>query len=405
VIIILWIILIIASLSALVWLALLFGRGEFWKMDQRLSPLEEEQSGYSWPSITAIIPARNEGETLPDSLPTVLGQDYPGELNVILVNDHSEDDTDEIAGQIAGESDSDRELRVVVPPPTPESWAGKVWALHHGFQHAKEFDPELIWLTDADISHDSETLKTITQKLAEDKLDLVSVMADLQTESFWEKLLIPNFVYYFSMIYPFNWVNDSNKETAAAAGGCVIVRRPVLENLGGFGTISDAVIDDCALAQGCSNPMGEGLWLGLSHMATSIRSYESLGGIWKTVSRSAFSQLRYSNLLLLGTVLGLIILFVVPLASIGLGIGGLLGSPTLDTAMSIALVLIGGTTWFGMGLSLLPILNWYGLSPAYGLLAPVGGIFYTLMTIDSGLTWWRKEGSEWKGRTMPAGRD
>ncbi len=374
-------------------------------MDKRLSPLGRTEVDHPWPSVCAIIPARNESKALPESLPSVLAQEYPGDLNVIFVNDHSEDNTGELAEEIAERSDTGGNFEVVAPPPTPAGWAGKVWALHHGFQRTKKLDPELIWLTDADINHDPATLRTLTHKLEGEGLNLASVMADLQTESFWEKLLIPNFVYYFSMLYPFSWVNDPEKDTVAAAGGCLLVRRSTLDNSGGFEDISGAVIDDCALARGCSNQKDRGLWLSLSHMVTSVRSYGSLSGIWKTVSRSAFSQLRYSNLLLMGTVVGLVILFIVPPGSVGLGIVGLLGFSMIDTVMSSALILIGGLTWLGMGASLLPILNWYDLSPAYGLLAPVGGFLYTLMTVDSGLTWWIKEGSEWKGRTISIGRN
>ncbi|MFB6291706.1 MAG: glycosyltransferase [Candidatus Bipolaricaulia bacterium] len=395
-----WVILIIASLSALVWIALLFGRGEFWRMDQQLTPLEDGEIDRTWPSVCAIIPARNERKVLPNSLPSVLDQEYPGELTVIFVNDRSEDNTGELAEDIAKKSESNNNFQTVVPPPTPEGWAGKVWALHHGFDRAKEREPELIWLTDADINHDQKSLKSLVHKLAVENLDLASIMADLRTDSFWEKLLIPNFVYYFSMLYPFDWVNDSKKETAAAAGGCVLVRRGVLESAGGFSTISDAIIDDCALAQGCGGEGGE-LWLGLSHMVKSLRSYGSLRRIWSMVSRSAFSQLNYSNLLLLGTVLGLFILFLVPPASVAFGILGTLGLMSgVDPVVASALIFIGGLTWIGMGASLIPILNWYGLSPTFGLLAPVGGFLYALMTIDSGLTWWRNRGSEWKGRTV-----
>lgn len=396
------IILIAASFSLVVWLGLLFGRGKFWRMHQRLYPLEETEVDHSWPSVCAIIPARNESEALPESLPSVLAQEYPGTLNVILVNDHSEDNTGELAKEIAEKSDGRVNFQVVVPPPTPDDWAGKVWALHHGFKRAKKLDPELIWLTDADIKHDNETLRTLTHKLEDEGLNLGSIMADLRTESFWEKLLVPNFVYYFSMIYPFSWVNDPEKEIKAAAGGCVLTRKSALENAGGFEGISDAVIDDCALARECSED-GSGLWLGLSHMVTSVRSYGSLRGIWSTVSRSAFSQLRYSNFLLLGTVVGMVLLFLIPPGSVALGIVGLLGlTAQINPVLASALVFVGGLTWLGMGASFLPILNWYGLSPAYGVLAPVGGFLYTLMTIDSGLSWWMNQGREWKGRTISA---
>ncbi len=398
---ILWTGLIIASLSLLTWAGLLLGRGKFWAMSEKIGTAGETTELDPWPSIQVIIPARNEGTVLPRTLPSVLNQDYPGDLRVTLVDDHSEDNTGEIARSIARETDSETELEVTEPPETPAGWTGKVWALHRGFQKAEASRPQLIWLTDADILHSPETARKLTVKLIEEDLSLASVMADLQTDSFWEKLLIPNFVYYFSMIYPFSWVNDFEKETAAAAGGCVLVRRTALEEAGGFSEISRAVIDDCALAREINDSTEDGIWLGLSHLVKSLRSYGSLGEIWRTISRSAFSQLNYSVALLFGTVIGMFLLFLVPPASVGLGLFHLIGASSVPQ-ISLAGILtgVGGLTWLIAGGSLIPILRWYELTPAFSFLAPVGGFLYTLMTIDSGLRWWTGKGSRWKGRAV-----
>lgn len=367
-------------------------------MDDTLIPLEEDEAISSWPSVCAIIPARNESDLLPETLPTVLNQDYPGRIRVVLVDDNSEDGTGDIARELARETDSKNKFEVVKPPPTPDGWTGKVWALQQGFQKAKEDECQLIWLTDADISHDPGTAETLTNKLVDEGLDLVSIMADLRTETLWEKLLIPNFVYYFSMLFPFNWVNNSNRNTAAAAGGCILVRKSALAGAGGFSSFQDAIIDDCALAREIKKE-GRDLWLGLSHMAESIRSYGSLNAIWKTISRSAFSQLNHSPLLLLGTIIGMLLLFVVPPGVVAFGLAGtVIPIAGMGGTLAMGIAVVGGITWLIMAYSFFPILRWYGLSQTYGLLAPLGGVLYTLMTIDSAIDWWTGKGGNWKGR-------
>ena len=390
----------ITVVSLISWVFLLFARGEFWKVNSELDSTSENSTG-SFPSIRAIIPARNEREVLPKTLPTVLNQDYPGDFDVILVDDQSTDGTGEIGRRIARETESRADLEVVEPPPTPDGWAGKVWALHNGFQRVKEDDPDLIWLTDADIAHETVTLKRLTNKLTAEELGMASIMADLRTESFWEKTLIPNFIYFFKMLFPFNWVNHPEKDTAAAAGGCILLRKSVLERAGGFESLSGAVIDDCSLARNLRDAGETGLWLGQSHLAKSVREYGGLRGIWNMVSRSAFSQLNHSTILLLGTVLGMALLFLVPPIAVFFGLTELFANGSAaNGGTSIALTSLGGSTWIVMAGSFLPILNWYGLSPIYGLISPLSGLLYTLMTLESGLSWWRGKGGEWKGRTF-----
>ncbi len=388
----------IGSLSLLTWVLLLVGRNRFWLTEENLNPGKKGDPPESWPSICAIIPARNEAKVLPETLPSVLNQDYPGELKLFLVDDHSDDGTGAKARELAEATGQQERFRVIEPPPTPEDWAGKVWALHQGFQRAKRADCDLVWLTDADINHGSTILERLVRKLTSENHDSVSVMADLSTRTFPEKLLIPNFVYFFRLIYPFRRVNDREDETAAAAGGCVLFRKSLLAEAGGFQRFRRAIIDDCALARTLSDEGGD-LWLGLSHMAKSIRSYGSLGEIWKTISRSAFSQLNHSFLLLFGTVIGMFLLFLVPPAWFVLGLTGLVAPVAgMNTAVALAVAGLGGATWLTLAFSFLPILNWYDLSAYYSLMAPLAGVLYTLMTLDSALSWLKGKGGEWKGR-------
>lgn len=366
--------------------------------EESLNPGKKGDPPESWPSICAIIPARNEAEVLPETLPSVLTQDYPGELKFYLVDDHSEDGTGDRARELAEATGQGERLRVIEPPPTPEDWTGKVWALHQGFQRAKRSDCDLVWLTDADINHGTNILEQLVSKLTSENRDSVSVMADLSTRTFPEKLLIPSFVYFFRMLYPFSRVNESGDEVAAAAGGCVLFRTALLEKAGGFRSFRKAIIDDCALARTLRDEGGD-LWLGLSHMAKSTRSYGSLGEIWKTISRSAFSQLNHSFILLLGTVAGMFLLFLVPPAWFALGLSGLVTPVAgMNPAIAAATASLGGVTWLTLAISFLPILSWYDLSPYYSLLAPLSGALYTLMTVDSALSWVRGKGGEWKGR-------
>ena len=390
--------LLTGSLSLLAWVFLLLARNRFWLTEESLDPGKKGDTPESWPSICTIIPARNEAEVLPETLPSVLNQNYPGELKFYLVDDHCDDGTGEKASELAEFTGQGEKFRVIEAPPTPEDWTGKVWALHQGFQRATKSDCDLVWLTDADIDHGSTILEHLVSKLTSENRDAVSVMADLSTRTFPEKLLIPNFVYFFRLIYPFSRVNDRADETAAAAGGCVLFRKSLLSEAGGFQSFREAIIDDCALARTLRDEGGD-LWLGLSHMAKSIRSYGSLSEIWKTISRSAFSQLNHSLLLLLGTVVGMLLLFLVPPAWFALGLTGLVTPVAgMNSAIALAVAGLGGATWLTLAFSFLPILNWYDLSAYYSLMAPLGGVLYTLMTVDSALSWFRGAGGKWKGR-------
>ncbi|MBS3766284.1 glycosyltransferase [Candidatus Bipolaricaulota bacterium] len=393
-----WILLAIAGTSLIAWLGLVFGRHDYWKTEEKLTPEEEYEPSGEWPSVCAVIPARNEADALPETLPSLLNQGYPGELNLVLVDDSSDDGTGRVARELGEKTGSEDRLEVLDADPPTEGWSGKVWTLQQGWQRAKSRNPDLIWLTDADINHASSALEKLVGKLVSEELDMASIMADLRTDTGWEKFLIPNFVYFFKTLYPFSQVNNPQAGTAAAAGGCVLVRESALEEIGGFKRLRDAIIDDCSLARILKDE-GKKLWLGLSHLSKSYRSYGNLGEIWKTISRSAFSQLNYSPFLLFGTVIGMVFLFLVPPAGFALGLAGLATSAGgLSLPYSAGLTALGGLGWLVQAYSFQPVLRWYGLSPYYGLAAPLGGTLYTLMTLDSAISWWFGKGSSWKGR-------
>lgn len=386
------------SISALLgWAWLTLCRGRFWATDQRLDTNVTLEKG-AWPSIVAVIPARDEADLIGETLVSVLGQHYPGPLSVYLVDDRSTDGTADVAREAAQRVNDCPPFRVVRARERPEGWAGKVWALHQGVKASLGEEHEHFWFTDADIVHSPNVLTGLVARAEEEGLDLVSVMARLHVSTFWDRLLIPAFVFYFGKLYPFRWVNDHKRSTAAAAGGCVLVRKDRLIEAGGFEAMRDAVIDDCALAKLVRGPRGEGkLWLGLSQEVRSIRPYDGLKGIWGMVARTAYIQLRRSPALLSGTVLGMIWLYLISLAAVGAGIGLLgVGAGSVATWVMLGSGVAG---WGLMAVVYMPMLRWYGLSKYSALLLPVSGLLYTLMTLDSA---WRRRrgwGGGWKGRT------
>lgn len=363
--------------------------------------MERDQPEPEWPSVCVLIPARNESNMLKESLPTLFNQEYPGELKFYLVDDGSTDDTKSTVLDIVRNEKAEKRFQLIENTPTPKDWTGKVWALHTGLQETEESNCDLILLTDADIKHEDNSVKRLVHHLEHNDLDLVSIMANLRAESFWEKVLIPSFVYYFSMLFPFEWVNNPQKNTAAAAGGCVLLEKTKLVNAGGFEAISRAIIDDCALARLIKSSSGKGkIWLGLSNLVSSVRSYGGLKGIWQMVSRSAFTQLKHSYLLLTGTVIGLILLFIAPPGLLITGIIGLISSVLpFGELNGFLYVGIGALSWTLMGISFLPIISWYNLPKTYAAVGPLSGALYALMTIDSALMWGRGRGGNWKGRT------
>ncbi|MBT6096162.1 MAG: glycosyltransferase [Rhodospirillaceae bacterium] len=367
-----------AVLSLAVWLVLINLRSRFWLADQRLGEAAELDK---WPTVTAVIPARNEAVTIGATVDSLLRQDYPGDFRVIVVDDNSDDGTAEVSrpGGIA-----DR-LSVISGRPLVAGWAGKLWAVSQGID-AVPPQTGYVLLTDADIEHDPGNLKRLVYKAETERLHLVSLMVKLRSESFWESLLIPAFVFFFQKLYPFPAVNDPTKKIAAAAGGCMLVRRETLVQAGGIEAIHDQVIDDCAMAR-LIKPLG-GIWLGLATRTRSLRAYESLSEIWGMVARTAFVQLNHSVWMLIGTVLGMVVIYLVPLGAVVMG----LALERTD------LMLVGGGGWLIMVAAYAPTLALYGQFAIRGIFLPFAATLYTLMTISSALRHWRGQGAAWKGR-------
>ena len=396
----------ISTGSLAIWLWLVFARAWFWRTDQFLefSP-QLTAADTEWPSVIAVVPARDEAEMLPLTLPGLLGQDYPGQFHIYLVDDRSQDGTATVAQQLATKSGAAERLTVVAGAELPPGWAGKVWALKQGTEAAETDEGEYWLFVDADILLPPYGLRNLVKKAEPERLDLVSLMALLEVTTVWDRLLIPAFVYYFCKLYPFRRVNSARHRTAAAAGGCVLLRTKTLSRACGLQSLASEIIDDCALARLVKQTAGAGtasVWLGLTRDVRSVRPYRDLASVWSTVARTAFAQLRYSPVLLLGTVLGLIVTYVVPPLSTLAGLVLLLSGGSLGPGLPLTLA--GVLAWGLMSASLVPMLRWYGVSPGYAPLLPVTGVLYTLMTLDSARRHWRKKGGAWKGRTYGTAR-
>ncbi|HIK46371.1 MAG TPA: glycosyltransferase [Leptolyngbyaceae cyanobacterium M65_K2018_010] len=397
----------LVSLSLVIWIGLVGVWGRFWWADQCLSEASASdpvEANRGYPTVWAVIPARNEADVLPHSLASLLNQDYPGRLAIVLVDDQSTDGTATVARQVAAQTQHPERLVVLTGAPLPPGWTGKLWALEQGlrFTQQQALAPDYLLFTDADIAHSPNNLRQLVAKAEAEALDLTSLMVRLRCDSSWEKLLIPAFVFFFQMLYPFPWVNDPHRPTAAAAGGCILIRRLALERIGGLGLLREALIDDCALAAAVKlgrlptaapspSPPYHPIWLGLTTTTHSLRPYPSLGSIWDMVARSAYTQLHYSPGLLLGTVLGMGLVYLVP--PLGLAWGMATGA--------VPMTAIAGLTWLLMALAYTPTLRLYRCPPRLGLALPLIGLLYTLMTIDSARRHWRGQGGAWKGRVYP----
>ncbi len=378
----------LSALSLAIWLYLLLFHGRFWWADQRLDRPDPDSGdpAAGWPQVVAVVPARNEADVLDRSLGSLMAQDYPGPFSVILVDDHSNDGTAEVAHRVAAGA---RTLLLVAEAPAlPSPWTGKLWAMHHGVGRAAETAPDAVYIlfTDADIEHDPATLRALVQKAEAGGLALVSLMALLHFQGAWERLLLPAFVFFFQKLYPFPWVNHPRRRMAAAAGGCMLVRRRALEAAGGVAAIRGEIIDDCALARAIKRHGP--IWLGLTRAVRSLRPYGGLGGIWAMVARTAYAQLGHAPAMLVAAVLGMSILYLVPLLAV------LLYPLHGDGAAALC----GLAAWLGMALAYVPTLRLYRQSAAMGLALPLAGLVYTAMNLDSARRHRRGEGGSWKGR-------
>ncbi|WNM32091.1 glycosyltransferase [Streptomyces sp. Li-HN-5-11] len=374
----------VGSLAA--WLWLLLGQGFFWRTDVRLPP-GEEPAPDDWPSVCVVVPARDEAAVLPESLPSLLAQDYPGRAEVFLVDDGSSDGTGELARDLARRVGG-LPLTVDSPGEPPAGWTGKLWAVRHGVGLARARAPEYLLLTDADIAHAPDSLRHLVAAARGGGFDLVSQMARLRAESLWERLVVPAFVYFFAQLYPFRRIGRRGARTAAAAGGCVLLRTEAAERARIPDTIRHAVIDDVALARAVKDGGGH-IWLGLAERVDSVRPYPRLHDLWRMVSRSAYAQLRHNPLLLLGTVAGLTLVYLAPPVTLVAGLA----------AGATAAALAGAGAWLVMTVTYAPMLRYYRQPLWLAPLLPFTAFVYLLMTVDSAVQHYRGRGAAWKGRT------
>jgi hopene-associated glycosyltransferase HpnB len=393
---------VLASVAAVAWLYLLMARGGYWRTGHRL-PSAAAPDG-ALPPLTAVIPARNEAGLLPVCLPTLLAQDYQGRFRLTVVDDDSTDDTAKVAAELG--IAAGRDLTVVTARPTPSGWAGKVWAMAEGVTAAGQARPAqpggYLLFTDADISYAPGTLARLAGAAAGGGYAVLSQMALLRVRTGWEKLLIPAFVYFSAQLYPFAWVSRPASRTAAAAGGCMLVRADALAAAGGLAQIRGARIDDVALAALLKRAGGR-CWLGLSTDVVSRRPYDRLAEIWDMVARSAYTQLRYSLAATAAVLLGLAWLYLLPPAAAIGGLVALAAGPGGATAGWLTAA--GLTGWLLMTVSYLPMLRLYRLSPLRAPGLPVIAALYAAMTADSARRHRGGRGGEWKGRVAPGSRE
>ena len=380
-----------AGLSVAAWVVLLVFRYGFWKCDQRLGGDAVRME--DWPSVAAIVPARNEAGTVANCLNALGAQDYPGRFSVLLVNDSSTDGTGETARRTAVEAASPHPIRVIDAPALEAGWAGKLWALESGlgFTSERGEEPDYLWFTDADIIHQPRVLQSLVAKAQQDDLAMVSLMVKLACRSFWEQLLVPAFIFFFQMLYPFPAINDRSNRSAGAAGGCILLKAEALKSAGGLAAMKDRLIDDCALGQAVKSN-GNGIWLGLAAHSDSLRRYLNLGEFWQMVARSAYVQLRHSPVLLVVSVAGMALTFMA-------GPVLLLTAPFHGNA---AAGLLAAVSTLAMAVAYTPTLKYHGLAKGHALLLPFAALLYMCMTIHSAIRHWIGAGSSWKERVYSA---
>jgi hopene-associated glycosyltransferase HpnB len=375
----------IGIVTLAIWLHLFFGRAWFWRIMKFDADGIQIEPPHDWPKIVAIVPARNEVGTIGEVVASLVKQDYSGPFSIVIVDDHSDDATAEIAARIAEENGAAEKVRILAASALHEGWTGKLWALNEGVISVAAEAPAFYWFTDADIIHAPDTLRPLVARAVRDKLDLVSLMVLLRAKTLPERALIPAFLYFFLMLYPPRWIADEDLGIAGAAGGCILLRREALERIGGFSAIRGEVIDDCALAKAVKHGGGR-VWMGLTRKSQSLRTYRTFGELRDVIARTAFTQLRYSALLLLGTLLGLFLTYVAPIVLLFIG----------DATAKI----LGAAAWLLMALSFLPTVRFYRFKPLWAPLLPLIAVFYSYATLLSALRYWLGKGGQWKGRAQ-----
>lgn len=360
-----------------IWLYLLLFHNGFWLLRERdTSPVATPAS---WPSVVAVVPARNEADVIQTSIGSLLAQDYPGAFRIVLVDDQSDDQTGELAQVLNSSS-----LTVLRSAPRPTGWTGKLWAMAQGVEQAATLSPEFLWFTDADITHSPDNLRQLVARAQDGNKVLVSLMARLSCKSYAEHFLIPAFVFFFDMLFPFGAVNNPHGPVAAAAGGCMLARRDALEKAGGLAAIRHNIIDDCALGRAMKR-QGP-IWLGLTDRAVSLRPYDHISDIQHMVTRTAYAQLGYSPLVLAATMLGLAMVYLAPVMTALFAWG-----PSQ---------LAGWLAWIIMAAMYVPMLRFYRLSWLWAPALPLIGLFYAVFTFQSALQHWSGKGGMWKGRAQ-----
>jgi hopene-associated glycosyltransferase HpnB len=367
-------------LSVVIWVWLLVGHGAFWRSGPVL--------GAAYPTrplkVTVVIPARDEAEHIADALRSLLIQQFNGELKIVLVDDNSSDGTGALARELAV---TDRRLSVLDGELLKTGWTGKMWAVSQGLRQTETLAADYVLFTDADIVHGPGHLASLVSRAERDQLSLVSEMVRLRCESFAERATLPAFVFFFQLLYPFRWVCDPGRTTAAAAGGTMLVAQEALRRVDGVNRISRALIDDVALAREIKRG-GHRIWLGHGEQVVSERRYAGFSAVWKMIARTAYVQLGYSPWVLIGTCVGMLLVYVEPV------LASLFATGALRWA--------GAVCWTGMALAFQPTLWRYRRSPAWGLLLPAIGLFYLMATISSAVRFYQGRGGQWKNRNYPA---
>ncbi len=380
-----------------IWAYLLFGRGWFWLCSERddsaaaTNGVARTQEPDAWPSIVAIIPARDEADTIARSVGSLLRQDYSGQLSVMVVDDQSTDGTAAVASAAASSANAVNRLTVVIGNGPPSGWTGKLAAMRQGLAEVEvgATRPEFVLFTDADIAYAPQVLSRLVVIARRKSSVLTSLMVKLRCKSAAERWLAPAFVFFFQMLYPFAWVNDARRATAAAAGGCMLVRREALHRAGGLDAVRNALIDDCALG---ALMKGQGpIWVGLTESVDSLRGYRTFADFGRMVARSAYAEMRYSPLRLAGAIAGMAVVYVAP--------------PLFAIFARGPAQAVGALAWAMMAISLMPTLRLYG-RPVVGALAlPAIAVAYVAFTFDSALQYWRGRGGYWKGRIQAPMRE
>lgn len=376
----------VGAVSLGIWTYLVFGRGGFWRLLDPGSPSQEQ--GVPVRSVAVVIPARNEAKVVGDAIRSLLEQNYAGRMHIFLVDDDSSDNTATVARQVVEHARENDRLTVVRARAVPNGWTGKLWALSEGLQEAAAFQADYFLLADADIIHARGNLASLVARAQSGGFDMVSLMAKLPCLSLAEQNLIPAFVFFFFMLYPPAWVARPDRRTAAAAGGCLLIRSEALKRIGGIGAIRGEVIDDCAVARAVKQGGGP-IWLGLAEDTYSLRGYATWAEIGGMISRTAFAQLHHSAILLVGTVVGMTITYL---------------APPILLFMGTRVAAIGAGTCLLMTIAFWPILRFYRQSPLRTLLLPLIAAFYVGATIHSAVRYWKGRGGLWKGRVQDPSR-